>query len=371
MKTNFLFSGLLVLLLVACGQSHLQQNGYTITGEVTGLSGKIYLTVFEGKMPQRIDSTEANNGTFTFQGNQSLPILAAIETNAGPLLRFFLENSPITINGSADKPEEITVLGSTAEATYQAYLAGIDSAEKIIYADSTAWATAAGRDSLEMLVNKQRMEFVKGHTNSVVAAYVLYRELSYYMTYNELYDAVAAFDEPIRQSVYLQLVASMADAQKKTAVGQHYTDLNLPDPQGNPLALSSLVGPNKYVLLDFWASWCGPCRAEAPYMVAAYKKFAPKGFEIYAVSLDKDADAWKKGIETLDLTWKHVSELRFWESSAAEIYGVRSIPSNILIGPDGTILARNLMGHDLYNKLSELLNSTHPTQPQPESASTK
>ncbi len=190
----------------------------------------------------------------------------------------------------------------------------------------------------------------------MVAAYVLYRELSYYMPYDELYQAVAAFDEPVKQSVYLKLVASMADAQKKTSIGQHYTDVSAPDRDGKELALSSVVGPGKYVLLDFWASWCPPCRAESPYMVAAYKEFAPKGFEIYAVSLDKTKEAWQKGIADLNLGWKHVSELKFWDSKAAEMYGVRSIPANILIGPDGTILARNLMGNDLYAKLAELLN---------------
>ena len=91
-------------------------------------------------------------------------------------------------------------------------------------------------------------------------------------------------------------------------------------------------------------------------MVAVYKEFAPKGFEIYAVSLDKTKEAWQKGIADLNLGWKHVSELKFWDSKAAEMYGVRSIPANILIGPDGTILARNLMGNDLYAKLAELLN---------------
>lgn len=199
-------------------------------------------------------------------------------------------------------------------------------------------------------------EFVKANPGSVVAAYVLYRELSYYMPYDELYQAVAAFDEPVKQSVYLKLVASMADAQKKTSIGQHYTDVSAPDRDGKELALSSVVGPGKYVLLDFWASWCPPCRAESPYMVAAYKEFAPKGFEIYAVSLDKTKEAWQKGIADLNLGWKHVSELKFWDSKAAEMYGVRSIPANILIGPDGTILARNLMGNDLYAKLAELLN---------------
>ena len=114
MKIKLLFTGLVAIFIVACGQSQTQQKGYTISGEIAGLSGKVYLTVFEGKMPQRIDSTEANNGTFSFKGNQALPIFAAIETESGPLLRFFLENSPITIHGSANDPEAINVLGSTS-----------------------------------------------------------------------------------------------------------------------------------------------------------------------------------------------------------------------------------------------------------------
>ena len=109
------------------------------------------------------------------------------------------------------------------------YRADIDSISEVFYSDSAAVSTPAGRDSLEKLINARRMEFVKANPGSVVAAYVLYRELSYYMPYDELYQAVAAFDEPVKQSVYLKLVASMADAQKKTSIGQHYTDVSAPD----------------------------------------------------------------------------------------------------------------------------------------------
>ena len=336
MKAKLLFAGALALIFLACGQKP-QSEGYTITGEIAGVTGKVYLTLFEGKMPQRIDSTEVVNGTFSFTGKQPLPMLASIDTpEHGAILRFFLENSPITITGSADAPDRISVLGSTSEEMARKYRADIDSISEVFYSDSAAVSTPAGRDSLEKLINARRMEFVKANPGSVVAAYVLYRELSYYMPYDELYQAVAAFDEPVKQSVYLKLVASMADAQKKTSIGQHYTDVSAPDRDGKELALSSVVGPGKYVLLDFWASWCPPCRAESPYMVAAYKEFAPKGFEIYAVSLDKTKEAWQKGIADLNLGWKHVSELKFWDSKAAEMYGVRSIPANILIGPDGT-----------------------------------
>ena len=352
MKTVILGIGA-VALMAACAPK--TETGYTVQGNLAGLTGKVYLTVYEGKLPTRIDSTEAVNGAFTFKGTRDLPIYAAVEYAEAPVVRFFLENAPIVIEGDVNQPNQIAVNGSPTTSQYLSYRAEMDSVTKVLYIDSLAQGNRQAEDSMMRLVNAYKMDYIQAHPLSVAAAYVLYREVSYYLPYEQLFLAVAGFDPSVQNSVYLQLVSSMAEALKNTAVGQKYTDISAPNAEGDTVALSSVVGPGKYVLLDFWASWCPPCRAESPVMVAAYAKYAPKGFEIYAVSLDKTKEAWLKGIQDLKLNWIHVSDLQFWTSAAADTYGVRSIPSNVLIGPDGTILARNLMGEQLEATLAEYL----------------
>lgn len=349
MKSNIVFTVCAAILLAACAGTP-KQTGYTVTGEIPGVSGKAYLSVFEGKMPRRIDSTEISNGTFTFSGRVDMPIFASVETVNGVFARFFLENSPIALIPSATSPDGVQVTGSGTHDLFVNFNNSLDSLEKALTAN-----TELSEEDRDSQLQAYAHAFVKNHPQSVAAAYVLYRQLSYSMSYEELYSAVGGFDPAIRNSIYLQMVTTMADALKNTSVGQSFTDIAAPDTAGVELALSSLVGPGKYILVDFWASWCPPCRAESPNMVAAYKQYAPKGFEIYAVSLDRDRAAWLKGISELGLTWKHVSTLTFWESAAADAYGVRAIPANVLVGPDGTILARNLMGEDLQKKLAEVM----------------
>jgi thiol-disulfide isomerase/thioredoxin len=127
------------------------------------------------------------------------------------------------------------------------------------------------------------------------------------------------------------------------------------DMEGNMHKLSEYVGQGKIVLIDFWASWCPPCRKEMPALVELYKKYNKKGFEIVGVSLDKDKDAWVEGVKNMHMEWKQLSDLKFWESEGAALYGVNSIPHTVLVDKDGTILAKNLHGEELNTKLAELI----------------
>jgi peroxiredoxin len=142
---------------------------------------------------------------------------------------------------------------------------------------------------------------------------------------------------------------------KKVAIGQPFIDIVMEDPEGNIKKLSDLKG--KLVLVDFWASWCRPCRQENPNVVALYNEYKVKNFDIFGVSFDNDGDKWKKAIDDDSLTWHHVSDLKGWNSAAGKLYGVRAIPHTVLVSPDGIILDKNLRGEELRKKVQELTSS--------------
>lgn len=170
---------------------------------------------------------------------------------------------------------------------------------------------------------------------------------SYTKEFREVYDT---YEKQSKQQAEMQNTAA------SVGIGKEAPEIDLKDPNGKNIKLSSLRG--KVVLLDFWASWCGPCRVEMPNVVAAYKKYKDKGFAVYSVSLDKEATAWKNSITALGMTWEHnVSDLKFWQSEAAQRYGVNGIPAAFLLDRNGIIVATNLRGAALDQKISEIINN--------------
>jgi peroxiredoxin len=169
---------------------------------------------------------------------------------------------------------------------------------------------------------------------------------------------ITDIDPAVRVSRDYIALAERAEILKRVAVGQKAPDFTLNDPEGNPVSLSSLQG--KYVMIDFWASWCRPCRQENPNVVRMYNKYRDKGFEILGVSLDEDRNKWVKAIEDDQLTWTHVSDLQRWGSAPGKLYGVNSIPHTVLIDPAGIIIANNLRGAALEQKLQEILVVDQP-----------
>ncbi len=341
---------------------------YTIDGTISGLdSAKVYLVKAEEGRPVVIDTADVVKGTFEFKGEAGLPEVHYLRMNDRDYFaQFFLENGKITILANKDSLQQTKVSGTKSNDLFNVYLEEIKKLnkdysklqEQYSQAMMKGDMDAAEKVKIEVQAMMDNMKiysknFISENRSSIVAPYLYLGNFISEATAEELDTIVGIFPAEYAETVYVKEINRIAGLKKKTAIGSPAPEFTMNDQNGNPVSLSSFKG--KYLLVDFWASWCAPCRQENPNVVRVYQKFKDKGFDILGVSLDREKDAWLKAIEEDQLTWTHVSDLKFWQNEAAQLYGVQSIPFSVLLDKEGKIIAKDLRGESLESKLVELL----------------
>ncbi|WP_073288446.1 TlpA disulfide reductase family protein [Hymenobacter psychrotolerans] len=345
--------------------------GYQLSGQLTNAPAgtKVYLAELgETQFISRDTASLDDKGQFRFTGTVPEAGLYQVKTSDQSQVLLALSNgSKVELSGDAQKlAETYTVKGSKdSELLQQLNRTMQQSKEQMGRLEQRYNQNAqAGRaDSMQALEKQfyaaqarstnSVKALVKQNPKSVVSAFVVANLINPEEQFGFADSMATQFKTTLPDSRYTRALVAKIEPMRATAVGSAAPEINLAAPDGKAVALSSLRG--KYVLIDFWASWCGPCRRENPNVVKAYNKYKGKGFEIYGVSFDQDRDKWLKAIQADGLTWKHVSDLKGWESAAGQTYSIKSIPASILLDPQGRIIGKNLRGEALEAKLASVL----------------
>ena len=323
-------------------------DGFTITVDVTGFADGTKVALLNGTTGQPEQQGGVYQNKFSFKGKLDKPAFKIILIdNKPPYLTIFLDNSNVKVAGTKEAFDKAVVTGSTSNSDFYK-LNNLLAPYQPYFAENSPGDENGKANARQVIEN-----FVQQNSASYIAPLAVIR----YMQVNEdvmktdqLFNSLTA---DVRNTELGNYVTQQLSEAKINAIGTIMPDFTQADTTGTPVALSSLRG--KYVLIDFWASWCRPCRQENPNVVANYEKFKSKNFTVLGVSLDKAKPAWIEAIKMDNLNWPHVSDLQGWSNAVAAQFRITSIPQNFLIGPDGKIIAKNLRGPALERKLEQLL----------------
>lgn len=354
--------------LIAVFACSRKQEGYEIKVNLEGAEGSVLLERRgeAGWIP--VDTAEITDGTAVLQGEVTYPedhYLSVLGQRPKTIL--FVENTQMEVEGIADSLEHVTVTGSETHDEYSSvnkqiqkigeeYMALYQEAREAAAAGDTAKARQL-MEQVEELYNSTntiQQDFVRNNPGSYAAPYFLSR-IQYGMETETLDELLAALNPELDSVKTLVALKDRVEKLKTVSIGKTAPDFIMDDPGGNPIRFSDVYAQNEYTLLDFWAAWCGPCRAENPNIVAVYNDYKDKGFGVFGVSLDRDREAWLKAIEDDRLTWTHVSDLSYWNNAAAQMYVVNSIPSSVIVDRNGKIVAKNKRDEELRKTIDELL----------------
>jgi peroxiredoxin len=347
-----------------------QKPHYVINGKIDGASGMTFILQKNnsGKI-QNLDTVVAVNGTFKITGGsvEYPEMVGLVSGDNRKQLYFYLENREINISGKIDSLTFAKITGSKTQDEFESLnlkLIPIATRYNLLLKEYQDAGKAKDTPKITSLANQINSlikeatdiekKFIKENPSSFAVPDILVQLVNGQQA-AEVGSLINSLAPEVARTKTVAEIKSKFNALRITDIGQKAPDFTMNDQRGNKVSLSSKVG-SKLLLIDFWAGWCSPCRKENPNVVSVYNEFHGKGFDILGVSLDQTEATWKKAIADDNLTWTQVSDLKYWNNEAARLYSVTSIPANFLLDKDGIIIAKNLRGEELFNKVKEVLN---------------